>query len=146
MNKIRSKTGAIELSFGMIFSIILIVVFLAAGFYAISKFIAFQRTIQIGIFITDFGNNVETLWKRNQGSQDLVYSLPPTINAVCFKNDEFENLYFQSKGIVDGKMIQHIDIAKTTKDEDPLCIPNLKGKVTIRLSKEMGEALVTVTR
>ena len=144
--KKRGKKGAIELSFGMIFSLILIIVFLAFGFYAITKFIALQKTIQIENFLRDFQNDVDTMWKSSQGSQNLVYSLPTSITAVCFKNDEFQNLEFNSKEIINGKMIEHIDIAKTTKDESPFCIGNVKGKITIRLVKDYGEILVSVER
>ncbi len=149
MNKKRRKNrkGAIELSFGMIFSIILIIAFLGAGFYAIKKFIGMQDTIKIESFFSDFQNDVDDMWKSPYGNQSLTYdSIPNEVKAVCFRNDEFENLELSSDSLVDGKMIQHLDIAKTTKDANPLCIANLKGKVTIRLVKEFGETLVTVER
>jgi len=144
--KKRGSRGALELSFGMIFSIILIIIFLAFGFYAITKFIALQKTIQIESFLRDFQEDVDTMWKSNQGSQPLTYTLPSKITSVCFKNDEFQNLQFISNEIINGKMIEHIDIAKTTKDESPFCIQNVKGKISLRLAKDYGEALVTVER
>ena len=144
--KKRGKKGAIELSFGMIFSLILIIVFLAFGFYAITKFIALQKTIQIENFLRDFQNDVDTMWKSSQGSTPYTYSLPTSITSVCFRNDEFQNLEFNSKGIIKGKMIEHIDIAKITKNESPFCIGNVKGKITIRLVKDYGEILVSVER
>jgi hypothetical protein len=142
----KKRRGALELSFGMIFSIILIIVFLAFGFYAITKFIALQHTIQIENFLRDFQDDVNKMWKSSQGSQNLVYSLPTKINAVCFKNDEFQNLEFISKEIIKGKMIEHIDIEKTTKEENPFCIQNVKGKISLRIVKDYGETLVRVER
>jgi len=130
----------------MIFSIILIIAFITFGVYAIIKFIAMQETIKIESFFSDFQNDVDTMWKRSEGSQSLSYSLPTKVNAVCFRNDESQNLEISSDSIVDGKMIEYLDIAKTTKDENPLCIANKNGKVTIRLVKEFGETLVTVER
>jgi len=140
------KRGALELSFGMIFSIILIIVFLAFGFYAIMKFIDLQKTIQIENFLRDFQNDVDKMWKSSQGSQNLVYSLPTKISAVCFKNDEFQNLEFISKEIIKGKMIEHIDIEKITEDENPYCIQNVKGKISLTILKDYGETLVRVER
>lgn len=140
------KRGALELSFGMIFSIILIIVFLAFGFYAIMKFIDLQKTIQIENFLRDFQNDVDKMWKSSQGSQNLVYSLPNKISAVCFKNDEFQNLEFISKEIIKGKMIEHIDIEKITEDENPYCIQNVKGKISLTILKDYGETLVRVER
>jgi len=130
----------------MIFSIILIIIFIAAGFYAITKLLALQRTIQIESFLKDFQDDVDKMWASNQGSQDLTYSLPTNINAVCFRNDEFQNLEFSSSEIIKGKLIGHIDIAKTTKDESPLCIQNVKGKISLTIAKDYGEALITIKR
>jgi len=144
--KKRGGGGQLEISFGMIFSIILIIIFLAFGFYAITKFIGLQNSIQIENFLRDFQNDVDGMWKSNQGSQNLVYSLPNQIISVCFKNDEFQNLQFTSSGIIKGKMIEHIDIAKTTKDESPLCIQKIKGKISLTIVKEYGETLVSVER
>jgi len=143
---LMKKRGALEISFGMIFSIILIIIFLSAAFYAITKFIGLQRTIQIESFLRDFQDDVDKMWKSSQGSQNLVYTIPTKINAVCFKYDEFQNLEFNSKEIINGKMIEHIDIAKTTKNESPLCIQNVKGKISLTIVKEYGETLVTVER
>jgi len=140
------KRGALELSFGMIFSIILIIVFLAFGFYAIMKFIDLQNSIQIENFLRDFQNDVDKMWKSSQGSQNLVYSLPNKISAVCFKNDEFQNLEFISKEIIKGKMIEHLDIEKITEDENPYCIQNVKGKISLTILKDYGETLVRVER
>lgn len=140
------KEGQLNLSFGMIFSIILIIVFLAFGFYAIKKFIDMQQTIQIESFMKDFQDDVDKMWKSPQGSQTLTYSLPSKINAVCFDEDEFQNLKFISDTIIPGKLIEHLDIAKTTSKEDPYCIQNLKGKLTLTLIKDYGDILVNVER
>lgn len=137
----RSRSGQINLSFGMIFSIILIIIFLGFGFYAIMKFMELQNTIQIEKFLRDFQEDVNNMWKSIQGSQNLVYSLPTKISSVCFKNDEFENLQFTSNDIIRGKMIEHIDIAKIIKDEDPFCIQNIKGKISLTIIKDYGETL-----
>ena len=58
----RSRSGQLEISFGMIFSIILIIIFIAAGFYAITKLLALQRTIQIESFLKDFQDDVDKMW------------------------------------------------------------------------------------
>ena len=144
--KKRRRKGAIELSFGMIFSIILIIAFIAFGFYAITKFLEMQKTIQIESFFSDFQNDVDSMWKSSYGNQPLSYPLPNKITAICFKNDEFQNLELISNEITRGEMIEHLDIEKTTKDESPFCIQTVKGKVNLKLVKEYGETLVTVER
>ncbi len=141
-----TRKGAMELSFGMIFSIALIIAFLAFGFYAILKFIDLQHSIQIENFLKDFQDDINNMWKSAQGSQALTYSLPTKISSICFEDDEFENLRFTSKEIIKGKEIKNIDIKKIIQEEDPFCIQNVKGKISLTISKDYGETLVTITR
>jgi hypothetical protein len=142
----NKKGGQLQLSFGMIFSIILIIIFLAFGFYAITKLIDLQRSIQIESFLRDFQEDIDKMWKSSQGSQNLVYTLPSKINAVCFKEDEFQNLEFTSKNIINGKMIGHIDIEKIIENENPFCIETINGQISLRITKDYGETLVRVAR
>jgi hypothetical protein len=142
----KNRRGAIELSFGMIFSVIMIIIFLAFGFYAITKFLDLQKTIQIEKFMHDFQNDVDIMWKSSQGSQRIDFTLPNNIKSVCFKEDEFENLQFSSDTIIRGKKINNIDIEKTLAGTSSLCIPNVNGKVSIVLAKNFGEVLVTIKK
>jgi len=143
----RNRSGQISMSFGTIFSIILIIAFIAFAVFAIIKFLDLQKTIQIEKFTGDFQNDVSKMWKSTQGSQKLAYSLPTHILAVCFTDDEFQNMQFNSaKGIIPGRKISSLDIVKTTETDDPFCIPNVKGKLSLTITKAYGETLVTVTR
>jgi hypothetical protein len=139
------KRGQANISFGMIFSIILVIIFLVFGFYAIKKLIDLQQTIQIETFLKDFQDDVDKMWKSVQGSQEVQYNLPTKVTAVCFQNDEFQNLRFVSKNIINGKQINNLDILNTIKEETSLCIQNSKGKIKMRITKDYGETLVTVS-
>jgi len=141
------KKGQMKLSFGMIFSIILIIVFLAFAIYAITKFLGFQDTLKIEGFMNDLQGDIDRIWKGSQASIQVEYSLPKKIDAVCFTDEEHENLFFQSETIIRGKKIEHIDILETTKNggEDPFCIENENGKVKMIIKKDFGESLVTIT-
>lgn len=142
----KKKRGAIDLSFGSIFSTILIITFIVFGIYGITKFLDLQKTVQIEKFFRDLQSEIDTMWKRAQGSQPVEYILPKNIEAVCFKEDEFENLQFRSERIIPGKNILNIDIDKTIGSSDALCIPNVDGKVKMVLVKNFGEVLVTITK
>lgn len=140
------KRGQLNISFGMIFSIVLIIIFLAFGFYAIKKFMDLQESVQIEKFLNDFQSDVDKMWKSYQGSQEVEYFLPTKVVSICFQDDEFENIKFTSKNIIPGKNIENIDIEKIIKDENPFCVKNVKGKVKFMLVKEYGDALVTITK
>jgi len=139
----RGKNGQIKLSFGMIFSIILIIVFLAFAFYAIKIFLGIQDAAQTGKFINDLKSDIDRVWKSTESSEEKEYVLPSKIEAVCY---EYENLFFQSDKFFEGEQISHIDTSKITSTENPFCIENVRRKVKLTLVKEIGEALVTITR
>ena len=163
--------GQMKLSFGMIFSIILIITFIAFAFYAIQKFLDIQNAAQVAKFANDLQFDIDKIWKGSQGSQKKEYFLPSKIKYVCFidydplsskkgPNENFydelkqlfyetENLFFYPLGSDQGlgaKEIKHIDLEKTTENENPFCTKNIKGKVSIIIKKDFNEALVTLSK
>lgn len=149
----KLKGGQMQLSFGMIFSIILIIAFIAFSIYAIKKFLDFQNFIKIEQFADDLQKDIDDMWKSSQGSYEAEYSLPTKVNAVCFKipipEDDYENLYFDSERIIPGKKIEHVNINKTLDaagEEEFVCFENIKGKVKMILQKDYDEVLVTISQ
>jgi len=156
-----------KLSFGMIFSIILIIVFLSFAFYAIKTFLNMQSTMQVGKFVDELRNDVDKMWKSSQGSQEREYILPKKIDYICFVDYnsnkkggniekystlkkvyyENENFFFYPVGSslgIDACEIKHINLEKITQEQNPFCIENKKGKINIVLKKDFGEALVNI--
>ncbi len=136
-----------KISFGMIFSIFLIIVFIAFAFYAITKFVNLQKTVQIESFADNLQSDVETAWRSiGRTSANESYSLPNKINSVCFIDDEFNNLLLRYSGTTEERNIKYLDIVKITSSENPYCISNIDGKVKLIISKDFGENLVTIIR
>jgi hypothetical protein len=155
------KRGQIDLSFGLIFSVILIIAFLGFAIYAIINFLGMQQKIQVSTFIKDLQNDVDVFWKSTQSVDTITYSLPTKIEKVCFINtalpkrgtdagiyEELErrlgkdsNLIFyplgSSKALYSAN-IEHIDLTNMTKTKNPLCFVNKNGKTNITLEQEFG--------
>ena len=72
-----------KLSFGMIFSILLIIVFLGFAFFAIKTFLGLQSSGGVGNFLSDLQDDVDTVWKVSQAAQTEEYFLPQEIEYVC---------------------------------------------------------------
>lgn len=165
--KKRKTSGQIDLSFGMIFSIILIVIFLIFAFFVIKKFLGMKSDVETGKLIEDLRNDVDKMWKSSQGSQEIEYSVPSKAEQICFVdyNSESrgrnlerysklkqvyngeENLFFYPVGSgngLDAVEIQHISIEKITEKENPYCILSEDGKIVVTISKGFNEALVTI--
>lgn len=140
----RGKNAQLNLSFGMIFSIILIIAFIGAAFFAIQKFLEMQDAAKVGQFKNNLQNDVDKMWKSFQGSQKVEYSLPNQIEKVCFEDDPYENIFFNSKEFFQRYNINHIDIEKITENENPFCINNKDGKIKMILKKDYGDNLVKI--
>ena len=161
------KRGQLKLSFGMIFSIILIIIFISFAFFAINKFLDVQNTIQVVRFADEFQSDIDKIWKGSQGSEEKKYFLPKKVVYVCFidysldkkgENKNFyeelkqiyyenENMFFYPIGSAQGlnaKEIKHIDLEKITENENPFCVEKVDGKVRFIIKKDFGEALVTI--
>lgn len=165
---IRGDSGQVKLSFGMIFSIILIIIFLGFAFFAIKTFLGIQNSAQTGKFVEDFQDDIDRVWRSAQSSETQEYSLPSSIESVCLVDfsdeaegqrssiyDDLERSYFGSENLVfypfgssdiDSTRIDNIDLSGITLNENPFCINTVDGKVNLRLVKDFTDALVTITR
>ncbi len=162
------KRGQLKISFGMIFSIIMIIIFLVFGFYAIRMFLGVQEKATTGLFLDDLQSDVNNIWQSIEGSQEREYNLPKKIEYICFIDpdgsargeqsnfftdlkitllDENNIAFYPvgSSGIESGE-IKNIDIGTTTQNENPFCIENKGGKIKLTLVKETGDAQVKIER
>ena len=170
MKECVNNKGQMKLSFGMIFSIILIIIFVSFSFFAIKKFIGIGNSAQVAKFGDNLQKDVDKAWKGSQSSQEKEYFLPSKIKYVCFANysdypsggrgihidfykelkkthQEYENLFFYpigSTGGLNSKRIKHLDMTKITDQDNPFCIENSDGKIKLTLEKKYGDALVTI--
>lgn len=143
----KVKKAQIKLSFGMIFSIILIVIFIAFAFYGIKVFLDLKNEVQVEQFRNDLQNDVDKLWAGSQGSREVSYLLPKKIEGICFVDDEFYNLEFKIEDLrIKEETIEHVDILKTLEERESLCIPNIEGRISFVLEKNFGENFVTIKR
>ena len=162
------KKAQLNLSFGMIFSIILIVIFLAFAFFAVKKFLNVGDSVLIGKFKDDLQRNVDAMWRGQYGSKEGSYSLPKGITEVCFadynpeaikpcggnrcnelKQNWFgnENMFFYPIGAaqtLESTEIKHIDIDAITSSSNPYCVKISNGKVKLTIKKEVGENFPTI--
>ena len=165
----RGSKAQMKMSFGMIFSIILIIIFLAFAFYVIKTLIEGQEKDLVRLFANDLKKDVESAWKGTQSSQEITYTLSKKIEYTCFVdysseergvNEEFyrelrqgyyeyENLIFYPVGSVpglDSVEIKYLNIEKITERDNPFCIENIDGKVKMTIKKNFGEEFVLIER
>lgn len=162
------KRGQFELSFGMIFSILMIISFIGVASYVLYKFVDFGRETNIQLFVYELQESVDKLWGGTEGSQTLIWNIDKSITNICFvdfsrpANNEREiyqeisrfsdnsdiNMFLYPTTVVGGnnagRVINHINITKTTEEKNPYCIKNM-GEINITIEKSFQEALVTAS-
>jgi uncharacterized protein (UPF0333 family) len=155
----KMKRGQLDLSFGLIFSVILIVVFLGFAIYAISSFLKLKSKIETGKFLDEFQADIDKFWRASQGADEVSYILPAKIKEICFINknsrkngtradiyDELGrysgtdgNLIFYPIGSARPSNYAHIEnINIEGIAENPLCFQNKDGRINMVLEQETG--------
>src|SRR3989338_5676039 len=74
------------MSFGMLFSIILIVVILATAFFVINHFLGLQKCTDTGFLYTGLQEEVDKAWKSSSYQDLFSAKVPSGIDFVCFGN------------------------------------------------------------
>jgi hypothetical protein len=90
MNK-RGQT-IFGMSFGMIFSIIIIIFIIATAFFAINYFLEFDNCSEIGLFYNDLQREVDKAWNSGrfegqwppEGQNIKLPSRNPSLEWICF--------------------------------------------------------------
>ena len=78
------KRGQIEISFQLIFSLILVAVFIYAAVTGIKYFMNTADHAKIVSFISEVEARVESAWMTTEISQNYEFNLPAGIKYVCF--------------------------------------------------------------
>ena len=78
------KRGSIEISFGMIFSIIIIIALIGVAVYAITAFLDFSDDAQVGLFYEEFQNSVNDIFSSATTNRVISFSVSNSIEFVCF--------------------------------------------------------------
>ena len=169
------KKGAqFEMSFGMIFSILLIIAFIIVAFIAINSFLGLRCSAEQGLFIKDLQNKINLIW-RVGGADDLFESKINgcNIDYVCFWDPErfgkgrfvsfleasengfidFDgekgkhNLYFypRRESNIASSLLNHININSSAMPDNPTCYREEEGIFTIPLKKNLNEDSIRIS-
>jgi len=170
MIKLKNKKGdgVFGMSFTMIFSIILIVVFILVAFMGIRSFLNFQKAAQLNMLANDLQRDIDEAWNAGESSTIFKGNLPAGVEYICFINwnnstfnsNAIEKNIFQEirlKGItasdnfyiyapnknyaLKSKQIKHIDL----NTKNPNCMKVINNKVSIKITKTFDNPLVVVS-
>lgn len=164
-----NKNGAIEISFGFLFSVILIAIFIGVAIYAIKNFMSFKKCTEVLMFKNDLQDKVdEAFASSGEVMYKINFTIPYKIELVCFLDKskggegKWKNLYgklssysFENKNVYfwplnavcEGEKaftLKNINITKITEQNNPYCIENRNGIIEIKIEKGFYDSLVSL--
>lgn len=74
------------MSFGMIFSIIIIIATLVLAGYFIKQFIYTSRCVDVQLFSQELQAKVDEVWRSSQAREPYTGNMPKNIESVCIGN------------------------------------------------------------
>ncbi len=164
--KDKRAQSTMEMPFGIIFAIILIVVFIVVAFVAMNHFLSIGSCSSVGLFYDELQKKVDDAWEGQEMNFDFKVNVPSGITKICFANLSKANTglqgdYEQIKNYevyeantflippektcnIPYKLIKHIDLANITKTKNPYCI-DLTQKETLKITKGFYDKFVMIT-
>lgn len=157
------KRGQIQLSFGMIFSIIIIIATVAIGFYVITYFLNLSSCTKVGIFWNSLNEEIDKAWNSDIAQKVFEKEVPSGITYLCLGNfsqmpfeadkkmfDELKgyessgrNAYLYPPGKACDAAFYNLRHAKTDRF---FCIPVRSGTLSVKISKTSLDALVKLSK
>jgi hypothetical protein len=165
----KRSQSVFGMSFGTIFSILLIIFFIIIAFIAIRHFLNLRDCAKIGLFVDDFQEKIDKAWSSQKSGFSFTGSLPSNLDYVCFANfsrpingNDVErkigneisvykfsegNMFFyprENSCNMPYIRIKHINIEEITKIRNPYCIKIESGKIIVEIEKDYNDALVSI--
>lgn len=167
INNRKAQGGVFGLSFGVIFSIFLIIFFIIVAFFVIRAFLETQKCAQIGIFKDDFQNEIKKAWNSPKQISTFKGRLPSSLEYVCFANlsKSLSGIYNEVGEVIsiyDGEdanlflypiektcdilyhNIEYLDLNNIISSRNPYCIEIKNGNINIEIQKELGDRFVRI--
>jgi hypothetical protein len=155
----------LDISFGFIFGIIVIIAVVAISIYVIVHFINLSNCTQTGNFYSDLQDEIDKAWSGSMTSKVFTESLPSGVKSICFGTldktptsdsrtqyqsllrfkalDKNSFIYPYSKACnvqLANHQFEHVNIDRF------FCSDVIKGKASVKISKNVTDALVTLSR
>ena len=160
------KRGQFDISFGMIFSIIIIIAIIAVAFYVIKSFFFVSECTKVGLFYDDLKTHINKAWQSTIHEDIFTSTLPSGIELVCFGNlaqnpakqyqqtyneilrsninSKEKNVFIYPERKSCDNSLRSIELDHITTSSF-LCVPVKNNQLTIKTKKDQFESLVTIS-
>ena len=156
------KRGQVQLSFGVIFSVIIIVATLAVAGYVTVQFWQNTKDVECKLFYDDLQKKIDVAWQADDSvSTIFTESVTDKTNMVCFGNvsqfvanekdqtaydslknfaSSSDNLFFYPRTVCGGSKFRFN--LKHIKTDSFFCVESVDRQVSVKITKDSFDALV----
>ncbi len=146
----NQKKAQNKMSFGMIFTVFLIAVFLAFAFFGIRSFLGSVDESKILKFKKELQDDIDGVWNDlGRSSQPQEYYVPDKIIKICINQTSDDNnfyIHYENKDFPEESELNHLNMEKTLDGKQGICFENKNGKIEMRMKKSSGEQTVTLEK
>ena len=165
MKKGVNKRGqqTMSLPFGLIFAILMIVMFIVIAFIAVNYFLDLGKCAGVGRFYEDLQLKVDEAWRAQSSDFKFKINVPSGIKRVCFANlsatitNQEDYLELERFDVYEAntfllpsektcqmayKLIKHINVSIITSSKNPYCVD---VKEELRIKKDFYDKLVIIS-
>lgn len=160
----EGKKGQIQISFGMIFSIIIIIATVAVAFYVINYFLKLNDCSKAGLFYDSLKSEVEKAYNGDITQKIFSKAVPSGVKSVCFgnltqdytKTDSEQYDYIVQYGIKNNVLLYppgkacnnelaSFNLVHATTSGF-FCVPVKSGAISVKLTKSTFDILVKLSK
>ena len=159
------RRGQIQISFGMIFSIIIVIATVAIGFYVINYFLNLSSCTKTGLFWDSLKDETDKAWNSDITQKIFKGNVPSGVEYVCFGNfsltpennvttrkifSELKDYGENDKNSFMYPPKKACELAfhdlKHARFNSFFCVQAKSGAISVKLSKTSTDALVTLSK
>jgi len=158
------KRGQFDISFGMIFSIIIIIAIIGVAFYVITNFLQTSKCAEIGLFYDDLRKDIDKAWEATKYRDSFTGTLSSGVEMVCFGDSsqtpgeykkEFDelvrgggrghNVFISPKKEACDVSLASIKLEHAKTDQF-FCVNVNDKKLSIKMEKNVFDSLVSIKK
>jgi len=159
----KKGQGTMGMPFGVIFSIFLIIVFVAIAFIAVEYFLDIGRASSVGMFYSELQEEIDEAWTSQSTEINFEVDLPSGIKTICFANlsnkitmpgEDYQmiekykvydaNVFLlppEKTENMPWKTIKHSNLTKIIEERNPYCLEVSNG---LKIKKDFYDKLVVI--
>lgn len=123
--------------------IIIAVILLALG---LKSYLNNRDHVLLERFPEEFQEDINKVEEEYYETYSTSYKLPENFTEICLANRDYDNLILKEGDKRKIKQLDNVDLNKTTKGEEMLCMEIIDQKIWVKFRKENNSGVIVEER